>query len=66
MPFKAGDVITQWGRYTIRHYRQHRKDSIKDFNPKFDASSPPRRFPCCPGCPPGYPVYKFKAMILPK
>jgi hypothetical protein len=64
MPFKAGDVISRWGRYTIRHYQQHVKDRSKKFKPEFDTSLPPVRFPSCTKCPPGYPLYKLEALIL--
>ncbi len=61
MSHKAGDVIEGWGKYRIRHYQQHVKDSFKNFKPVESFMSLPVRFPSCSKCPPGYPVYTLKA-----
>lgn len=69
MPFKAGDEITQWGEYRVRHFQQHRKDATKTFKPGVSKTMPgssPFRFPRCEGCPPGHPLYTLKAIILTK
>ena len=62
MSYRAGDVIERWGKYRIRHYQQHVKDSYKNFKPE-NVMSKPVSFPRCSKCPPGYPLYTLKAVI---
>ncbi len=60
---KAGDVIERWGQYRVRHYQQHRKDTLKTFKPGTYMSLP-FTFPRCDKCPPGYPLYTLKSFRI--
>jgi hypothetical protein len=59
---KGGDIITSWGKYTIRHDQQHIKDRSKNFKSDPFARFP-ARFPSCNKCGVGYPLYRLDKLI---